>query len=1233
MAQSGSFSNITVSQRTDGSGFVDVYFTLSGPGAAYDLSLEVRFHSDSAYIPIPEEFLTGSYMGITPGSRSLVWDGLGSFPGTYSPDAKLKLIAVETEPCPETITDVDDNIYNTVQIGEQCWMKENLKTTKYRNGSSIEYPGSDNEAWSSNINGAYAWYDNDIAMKDAYGALYNWPATSNSKGLCPAGWHIPSSDEWIQLVDYLVDQGYPDQWDNPNGAGNALKSCRQVNSPLGGDCNTTEHPRWNAHSTHHGFDVFGFSALPGGNRSFGPYESIGEGGYWWSSTEYYDLGIGFYLYFSYGSTEMHSDNYQEVGFSVRCIRSGPMVDLPTVITNPVTNITATTATSGGNIAGDGGAEITARGVVWSTSVSPSLESNDGFTTDGEGTGEFSSEITGLIAQTTYYVRAYGTNSAGTGYGNQVQFTSGEFICETSVLYDIDGNTYNTVQIGDQCWMKENLKTTMYRNGESIVYPGSDNTAWQNNTIGAYAWHGNDMSWKDNYGALYNGYAVTNVNELCPAGWRAPSDQELTQLTDFINDINVGNILKSCRQINSPLGGDCNTSIHPRWEAHATHYGTDALGFSFLPAGSRGANGSYNNFGTYGYLWSSTEVSTTLAWYRDLGNMKSTVYRNNINKANGHSVRCVKNDANFTGGPTSGLAPLNVNFNDLSTNNPSSWLWDFGDGNSSSAQNPSHTYYTPGTYSVTLTTSSGGVSNTKTRTDYISVLPYIEIHEAWFPFDGNFFDYSGNNYHGVNMGTTWTTDRFGIPGKALSFNGSNSGVMLNSGYPPVFSGSLTFSCWMYFNDDSRGILFGSYNTAYNVNFEKHTDYRLRIYWNNGERDLYTPPGVVSAHSWYFVTFIRDVITDSFHIYLNGQLIETFPDVGSNIAPAGPFFIGRDSRTGPTVVFGKMDDIRIYGSALSDTEVLALYNEISTLPYLSTTPATVITEISAISGGQVIHAGGSPVTDRGVVWSTQANPTTASNLGITADGFGLGEFTSNLTGLDPATTYYLRAYASNATGTAYGIQLNFTTGSFVIDNDGNVYNTVQIGNQCWMKENLKTTQYQNGTPIEYPGSSNTAWEYNTTGAYAWYNNDSTYKDIYGALYNGYAVCNANSLCPAGWHIPTDDECKILEGTADSDYVVGDTIWNSHGLRGFDVGKNLKSTTGWYGGVGTDLYGFSALPTGRRYTTGTYDGLGGSGGWWSSSLYSFGLMTRYLTTQDGSYRLWDSYTIGRPVRCLKD
>ncbi len=246
----------------------------------------------------------------------------------FDTEIKTNYISVTTvggtgQPCPgtPTVTDIDGNVYNTVLIGDQCWMKENLKTSKYRNETLIEYPGANNTAWENNTTGAYAWYDNDISWKDSYGALYNWYAVNNTSGLCPTGWHVPSEDELTQLVDYVVSQGYPNSSGDPNGASNALKSCRQVNSPLGGDCNTTVHPRWDPDDTHQGFDEFGFSGFPGGNRyTNGNFDRIGDIGYWWSSSEYSSERAWFRGMLYYRG---HVGRYyygKAHGFSVRCLR-------------------------------------------------------------------------------------------------------------------------------------------------------------------------------------------------------------------------------------------------------------------------------------------------------------------------------------------------------------------------------------------------------------------------------------------------------------------------------------------------------------------------------------------------------------------------------------------------------------------------------------------------------------------------------------------------------------------------------------------------------------------------------------------------------------------------------------------------------------------------------------------------------------------------------------------------
>ena len=247
--------------------------------------------------------------------------------------------------------------------------------------------------------------------------------------------------------------------------------------------------------------------------------------------------------------------------------------------------------------------------------------------------------------------AYGSDSELLVNFINLTYILGGIPCpETPTVTDVEGNIYNTVLIGNQCWFKEDLKTTRYRNNASIEYPGNNNTAWQNNTSGAYAWYDNDIAWKNMYGALYNWYAVNNSNGLCPSGWHVPSDAESTQLVDFIislgfpnNDVNIGAgyALKSCRQINSPLEGECNTVIHPRWEESTAFHGFNEVGFSNLPGGARSENGSFSAQGYDGTWWTSTQSSTSMAWYRYLLCNFGNVTRFGNDKGNGFSVRCIK----------------------------------------------------------------------------------------------------------------------------------------------------------------------------------------------------------------------------------------------------------------------------------------------------------------------------------------------------------------------------------------------------------------------------------------------------------------------------------------------------------------------------------------------------------------------------------------------------------------
>ena len=305
------------------------------------------------------------------------------------------------------------------------------------------------------------------------------------------------------------------------------------------------------------------------------------------------------------------------------------VSLPVVTTTAVSGVLSTQATSGGNVTSSGGGSVTARGVAYGTSQNPTTL---GLTTvNGSGTGVFTSSMAGLSPTTLYYVRAYATTSAGTAYGSQVSFTTSAvpFICGTNTVSDVDGNVYNTVQIGAQCWTQSNLKVSKYRNGDNIP-TGLSNTDWQSTTAGAYAIYDNNPVNDGLYGKLYNHYAVMDNRGLCPTGWHVPTDGEWTTLENHLGGWSVaGGALKSTATQPTPGGW-----LSPNTGA------TNSSGFSAGPGGVRSHYGAFFNFG-HGSWWSSS-LSGTYAWSRRL----VTYYGNGVdrtfnNRSNGFSVRCLR----------------------------------------------------------------------------------------------------------------------------------------------------------------------------------------------------------------------------------------------------------------------------------------------------------------------------------------------------------------------------------------------------------------------------------------------------------------------------------------------------------------------------------------------------------------------------------------------------------------
>jgi uncharacterized protein (TIGR02145 family) len=308
------------------------------------------------------------------------------------------------------------------------------------------------------------------------------------------------------------------------------------------------------------------------------------------------------------------------------------VTAPTVTTTSVTGVTMTAAVSGGNITDDNGGAVSASGVCWNTSGTPTI--SDFKSTDGTGTGSFSSSIAGLAAGTVYFVRAYATNSAGTGYGSQIRFS-------TSVS-DIDGNVYKTVVIGTQLWMQSDLKTTRYNTNTPIptvttIDLPSSNAAWAALNSDACCWYDNNPSYGSTYGMIYNWYAV-ETTMLCPSGWHVPSDA----------DFKILEIYLGMTQLEADNSGWRGTNQGTQLKFTSTwtpSTGTNSSGFAGLGGGYRyGVDGSFNDMGVVSYWWSSSLHwdDTTKALYRRLDSSEAGVYREGVIKAGGKSVRCLKN---------------------------------------------------------------------------------------------------------------------------------------------------------------------------------------------------------------------------------------------------------------------------------------------------------------------------------------------------------------------------------------------------------------------------------------------------------------------------------------------------------------------------------------------------------------------------------------------------------------
>ena len=1188
----------------------------------------------------------------------------------------LHIPAGDAQPCPNnpTVTDYDGNVYNTVKIGQQCWMKENLRTTHYADG--VEIPFS---TGATSHNNPY-YYDFNIPTIpfESRGYLYNWAAAmhgasssatnpSGVQGICPTGWHVPSDAEWTQLADYVGS--VPAYQCNGNSSNIAKALAAETGwDSTSGECYPGDQSLYANNAT-------GFSAIPSGEGMGGSLFYPGQIACIWSSTEG-DLDNAWYRQISYGGITLSSQIWTYVKFrgrSVRCLL-GDGANLPAVTTSAVSNITANTATCGGNVTYDGNTTVTARGVCWNTTGMPTLYDSDSLTFDGMGTGSFTSTLTGLHENTTYYVRAYATNSRGTVYGEERVFTTESSIssgdaqpCPNNpTVTDYDGNVYNTVKIGNQCWMKENLRTTHFADGTDINYAGGATGSNNNlsNTDECYYTTAGDAA---TYGYVYNWLAAmhrangsaanpSGLQGVCPNGWHVPSNAEWNQLFDYVRSVPAYGCNGNTNSINKALASDFG------WQStgSACTPGNDmssnnSTGFNAMPAGGNGG------FGQGFYVWSATPSSSTQAYCVDIYRNYAAPVTVSRDYNDTRTVRCVLG---------AGVNPPSVT-------------------TGQAKQTGNTTAYCGG--EVTADNGAAVTERGICWSAYPNQNPTVGGPHA---ASGNGIGTFTADLTGLDL---WDTVYF-VRAYAINSAGTAYGDVIPLYLYPVVPKTGTETYDMYYNtvsvfdhagpwtdydDYCDGQLVITAPTA-NMILQISGDYNtedccdhLLIYDGNG-----TNVQLADLHGTGSIGTPILTTGNTVTLRFASDFSVTNPGFSLTVTAIQPVVPGSVIISGYDVV---CDGGTTTLTATSDVSGTYTWSNGVTGPQITVGAGTYTVTVTSATGNSLSSY---PF----VVYGAQS--ATVSVLQSACESYTWngttytqsGDYTKHLTtlmGCDSTVTLHLTIHqgthdayteASNGSYTWHGQTytesgvytyaytnddgcpsvdtLHLTVNHIpagdaqpcpnnptVTDYDGNVYNTVKIGNQCWMKENLRTTHYADGAAIPAGTSGSTSDPY----YYVYSGLDAA---LYGYLYNWPAVMHGagstntipsdvQGVCPAGWHLPSDAEWTQLLG-----YVSSMSVYQCDGNSG-NIAKALAATDGWYsyGGTckvgdtpsGNNATGFGAMPAGF-YNNGC--GSSGDFAFFYGATQSSGsnALYYYLSADNANVtRASSAKSRGYSVRCL--
>jgi len=507
------------------------------------------------------------------------------------------------------VTDASEITYNTIMIGSQCWMKENLRTTKYNDGTNIT---------------TYYNYSSSSIPLERRGYLYDWNVVMNQSGehdICPSGWHVPSMDEWetLNVSEF--------QCNGDIARALAADTDWYVSTTQCAECDVCYNLSNNNSS--------GFGAIPAGFHANSEFDESGSSANFWTSSFNNSYNEPKYVIIDIWSGYRPYSNPASNGYSVRCVRDGEV----SVTTSAAANISTTGAWLLGKIIARGNA-ITEQGFYWKATEGGTYAK---VTSTG---GSLTYILSGLTPNTSYTYYAFATTTAGTVFGDEVTFTTSEepSVSNCGTVTDVNGNTYNTVMIGSQCWMKENLRTkgnlSSFDNitdNSTPFYYQPTTSDFAEYTVSTYGLYYNRSAALNNYDGTGIENPSDNIQGICPTGWHIPSKSEWQTLK-------VTTSSSPCKLAES---SDWNGNDWGEDDVSPGNYGypyRNQTGFSALPSGqfdaSSGTMDATYPPHSHALFWSSSFYNNA-TYYLRLWYYDAPFYFETCDNNYAFPVRCVR----------------------------------------------------------------------------------------------------------------------------------------------------------------------------------------------------------------------------------------------------------------------------------------------------------------------------------------------------------------------------------------------------------------------------------------------------------------------------------------------------------------------------------------------------------------------------------------------------------------